>query len=349
MKSSFPFDILRPDAPTKPSFTVSEVPHRAKLDQNESPVDMPEEVKRNFLDALHEEKWNRYPQPKRYDEVKERFAAAIGQPKERVIITAGGDQMILLAFLAAGGIGRRARIFEPTYPMYAAYARMTQTEVDGVVLGADFDIESRGLGDDVDLLMLVSPNNPTGNGPGRALVSEALKRECLVFLDEAYADYAGESALDLVENHPNLLVGRSLSKSLLAGVRLGFGVGHPELINVLERLIFAPYNLNALQMIVASRFEVLKPHIDATVSRAITERHRVYKELSALGIRAWPSKANFILFETRDAAAVYSGLLSRGVRIRNVSSMPGLKQHLRVTIGTTEQNDLFLEAVAGPV
>ena len=97
------------------------------------------------------------------------------------------------------------------------------------MLGPDFELDAERLGDDVDILMLVTPNNPTGNGPGRDVILEALSRKCLVFVDEAYGDYAGETVADLVQNHPNLLIGRSLSKSLLAGVRLGFGVGHPDL------------------------------------------------------------------------------------------------------------------------
>ncbi|MCP4660861.1 MAG: histidinol-phosphate aminotransferase family protein [bacterium] len=346
MSREFPLDLLRPDAPTAPAFSVAQLPHRAKLDQNESPGDLPAEVKRTIADALVEARWNRYPQPQQYQEVKSRFAAAIGESPERVILTAGCDQMILLAFWAAGGPGRRARFFEPTYPIYGLYARTTQTEIDRVVLDADYDVAARGLGDPVDLLLLVSPNNPTGNGLDRALVREALGHRCLVFVDEAYGDYAGETVADLVAEHPNLLVGRSLSKSLLAGVRLGYGIGHPELITVLERLIFAPYHLSRWQLIMAAHHDLVLPHGSAMVRSVIGERERVQNRLRDLGVRFQPSRASFVLFEVEDAAATNRRLLERGIRIRDVSSLAGLGEHLRVTIGSREENDLFLAALA---
>jgi len=346
MGREFPIEILRPGSPTEPAFKVSEVPHVAKLDQNESAVDLPGDVKGEILEGLAEERWNRYPQPARYGRTKELFAAAIGQSPERVIITAGGDQLIQLAFWAAAGPGHRARIFEPTYPMFAAFARSTQTPVDSVVLGPDFDVAAHGLGDPVDLLNLVSPNNPTGNGPGRELVEEALVRPCLVFVDEAYADYSGESVIDLVRDHPNILVGRSLSKAALAGTRLGFGVGHPDLINVLERLLFAPYHLNALQLLIARHYDIIKPHLDSMVRTVTKERERVSGTLKKQGLKVWPSKANFVMFEVDSAKRTYGKLLEHGVRIRDVSSMPGMGEHLRVTIGTQKENDIFCEAIA---
>jgi histidinol-phosphate aminotransferase len=345
MSSDFPFELLRVGPPEPSTFTIAEIPHRAKLDQNESPVDVPVSVKQALAEAVAEAGWHRYPQPKRYREIKARFGEAIGQPAERIVLTVGCDQMILAAFWAAGGAGRRARIFEPTYPMFAAYARITETAVDRVVLGPDFDVAAQGLGDPVDLLCLVSPNNPTGNGPGRALVQQALARDCLVFVDEASADYAGETVLDLVDAHPNLLVGRSLSKATLAGVRLGFGVGHPDLIRVLEQLLFAPYHLNALQLVVADRYAEIQPHLAAMVRDVVAERERVTTALEALGLRVWPSRANFVLFAVEDAARVNGRLLEHGIRLRDVSGMHGMGEHLRVTIGTAADNDLFLEAI----
>jgi len=345
MTTDFPFSILRPDSPTEPAFTISEVSHRAKMDQNESPLDVPDEVKEAILGTLSDMKWNRYPQPKKYTEVKEAFAPLTGQKPENVILTVGGDQMILLAYLAVGGGGRSARVFLPTYPIIPAFGRTTLTKVDEVILGPDFDIAARGLGDDVHLLILVSPNNPTGNGPDRNLIKDALKRNCLVFLDEAYADYAGESAVDLVHEHPNLLVSRSLSKSLLAGVRLGYGIGHASIINVLERLIFAPYHLNALQLACALHYDLIKPGLDDLVSGIRAERERVQTALGNLAIRYWPSRANFVLFEVENAASTYKKLLEHGIRIRDVSRMQGMREHLRVTIGTPEENDMFLDAL----
>jgi histidinol-phosphate aminotransferase len=342
---SFPTSYLRPGSPTEPNFSVSQVPHKAKLDQNESPFELPREVKDAISRDLAATEWNRYPQPTEYAKIKRSFADSIGEDPDGIILTAGCDQLILLAFWAAGGPERSARIFEPAYPMFAAYAHTTQTELDRVVLGPDFDIQRQGLGNQVDLLFLVSPNNPTGDGPGRNLVLEALDRKSMIFVDEAYADYARQSSIDLVDRHPNLFVARSLSKSMLAHVRLGYGIGHPDLINVLERLIFAPYHLNAMQLAVARNFAIIKPHLSKMVTAVISERERVFDALGRLGIKTWPSKANFILFEVQNAARTYAALLDHGIRIRDVSGMPGMKEHLRVTIGTREENSLFLSTL----
>ncbi|MCP4198343.1 MAG: aminotransferase class I/II-fold pyridoxal phosphate-dependent enzyme [Proteobacteria bacterium] len=161
--------------------------------------------------------------------------------------------------------------------------------------------------------------------------------------------YKQTMVIDLVQDHPHLLVGRSLSKSLLAGVRLGFGIGHPALINVLERLLFAPYHLNHMQMLVAEHYHLIKPHLQSMVRGVVAERSRVETEIGQMGLTHWPSKANFTLFEVGNAKQTYQRLLDHGVRIRDVSSMPGMKEHLRVTIGTKEENNLFLNALSRSV
>ena len=146
MAPQLPTGILRPELTDQASFSVSEIPHRAKLDQNESPFDIPAEIKDQILSWLARSAWNRYPQPRHYVEVKERFAACLGLDPARVVLTAGCDQVIQLAYWVAGGQGRRARVFEPTYPMYNHYARITRTDLDRVVLGPDFAVADEGPG-----------------------------------------------------------------------------------------------------------------------------------------------------------------------------------------------------------
>jgi len=156
--------MLREDIKFKSSFTVSQKPFKAKLDQNESPYDLPEETKAYLLERVKEAAWNRYPQPLTYSRVKERFAAEIGVEPERVALTFGGDQTILSAFLIAGGPGRKAVVFEPTYPMFRHYAVATGTDADVVVLGEDYrPSPEHFLGKGYNLITFVSPNNPTGN------------------------------------------------------------------------------------------------------------------------------------------------------------------------------------------
>src|SRR5436190_15871809 len=130
---------LRPDLPPPGSFTVIEEPHRAKLDQNESAIDLPGELKRELAAELAARSWNRYPQPIEYREAKQKLATAIGVEPDSVALTVGCDQVIQAAFLLAGGGGRRARLFEPTYPYIGLMSRATGTLGEGVVLGEDVD------------------------------------------------------------------------------------------------------------------------------------------------------------------------------------------------------------------
>jgi len=345
MIESFPIELLRKNSPTQSSFIVSAIPCEAKLDQNESPVDLPEETKRLIADDLLIENWNRYPQPGTYNEIKNKFAESISQNPENIILTCGCDQMILLAFQAAGGAGRRATIFEPTYPMFNGFANITQTKLQRIVLGPDFDIESIPLNAPTDILFLVRPNNPTGGGPTRDYVEKAVKKKSLIFVDEAYADYSDDTVIDLLCEHPNLLIARSLSKSLLAGIRLGYGIGHPTLINVLEQLTFSPYHLNALQLSIAKHYSKIKPHLQTMITKVRSERDRVSKEIKKMGVKVWPSQANFVLFQVKDSVTTYQKLLNNKVRIRDVSKIPGMHHHLRVTIGTSKENNLFLNAL----
>lgn len=334
-------------------FGVAEVPGvRAKLDQNESAVDLPAELKRELAAELAAAAWNRYPQPAEYRAAKAALAAAIGVAPEQVALTVGCDQVIQAAFLMAGGAGRRARWWEPTYPYLALAARATGTEADVRVLGAGGALGTVDGGPRADLAVLVAPNNPTGEMPGDAAVRAALADPLrLVLLDEAYADFAGETRIGEVAVHDNLLVGRSLSKSLLAGVRLGFAVGHPAAVTAIERLYTAPYHLNLWQLRVAARYGDVLPHVRTAAAAVRAERQRVHDALAALGLRPLPSRGNFIMFSVPGAAAgratvLAARLAQSGVRVRDVSSLPGAGESLRVTVGTPAENALFLSTLA---
>jgi histidinol-phosphate aminotransferase len=202
------------------------------------------------------------------------------------------------------------------------------------------------------MVVLVAPNNPTGGSPSQRAVDAALDDEArLVFIDEAYADFAGETRIGEVEHHPNLVVGRSLSKALLADVRLGCVVAHPDIVGALEQIFTAPYHLNAMQLVVAERYADIAPHVEASVAAVVAERERVTVALTAMdGIDPHPSRANFVLFrvdgERQRSHAVYDALAKAGVRIRDVGGLPGLASYLRVTIGTAADNDAFLVELA---
>ena len=349
---------LRPDLPSEASFSVSELPHIAKLDQNESAVDLPEAFKREIAEELTRRAWSRYPQPREYQAARAALAEALGLPAGCVALTVGGDQVIQAAFLLAGGAGRRARWFEPTYPYVALAARVTGTTPDPIVLGPDvdarIDADAVNRGKRADLIVLVSPNNPTGGMPTRAAIDAALADETrLLLVDEAYADFTFPSTT-LVEEatwRPNLIVARSLSKSMCAAVRLGFAVAHPQIIATIDRMYTAPYHLNALQLRVAARYGEILPLVRAGAAAARSERDRVREALERMGrVDTRASQGNFLFFTIPGgvgaARSVHAQLARVGVRVRDVSGLPGAGESLRVTMGNREENDVFLARLA---
>ena len=338
---------LRPDLPPGYPFGVSQLPHRAKLDQNEAAVDLPDEVKRELAAELAAGAWNRYVQPADYARAKQALAATFGVPADSLAVTVGADQAIEAAFLCAGGPGRRARWFEPTYPYIGTAARRTFTEAEPVVLGRDIDrlIDAERVlaGPPVDLLALVSPNNPTGGLVSEPVLDAALSDpRRLVLVDEAYFEVSGWTSLARL-SAPNLIIVRSLSKSMLAGVHVGCAIAHPDVVAAIERLYTAPYHLDGWQLLCAERYPRLRPHVAAAASAARAERERVAAALRALDLAAFDGHANFIAFEIgARAGEVWRGLAEAGVRVRDLGGLPGLAGFLRVTIGSAADNDLFL-------
>jgi histidinol-phosphate aminotransferase len=323
--------------------TVSQLPCQAKLDQNESPLDLPRELKASLLDELAAADWNRYPQPTEYRTAKVGMAQALGLDPDTLSLTAGCDQAIQGAHFLAGGPGRRALVFEPTYPMLAHAGLMAGTEVERIALGPAYRIRPEHLtSGDHHLILIASPNNPTGELLAPDLLELALARSAMVFIDEAYYDLSGVTVAHLVPERPNLMIGRSCSKSLLAGMRLGFTISHPEVALRLDQLLTAPYHLGHAQLILARRFAELRPHVETSARAVIAERQRLESALSRLDLEVYPSRGNFLLIKLDRAAEVYQGLALAGIRIRYAPLIPGLEGHLRLTVGTTEQNDALL-------
>jgi len=336
--------LLREDVSFSPPFTVSELPHKAKLDQNEAPFDLPDEIKAILLEKLKENQWNRYPQPSAYVDAKEAFAKSIGFPPENLILTIGCDQLIQGIYLIAGGHERNALIFEPTYPMFSHAARFNQTNITRIQLAAE-EIPTKDHINETEhhIIFIVAPNNPTGTFPEEGVIETALSKNSLVFVDEAYVDFSKRTWSHLLEESPNLFIARSTSKSCMAGIRLGYGIGHPDIINAMEATFTAPYHLSCLQLVIAEHFDLIQPHLKEFADFIIAERERMANQFREMEISFIPSQGNFILFKVNNPSDIFRQLSESGVRIRSLHTIPGLSDYVRVTIGKKEENDLFLE------
>ena len=236
--------------------------------------------------------------------------------------------------------------------MFRMIAAICGVRFAGIPLKANFELDvERMLAalEEIEpaLVFLAYPNNPTGNLFDEHAIERVLeKAPGLVVIDEAYHAFAGRTFLDRLPQHANLLVMRTLSKSGLAGLRLGLVAGSDEWLRHVDK-VRLPYNVGVLTQLVTEQALQHQLLLDEQAAAIKTERTRLYDELKRTrGITPFPSEANFILFRTAAAATAYDGLKQRGVLVKNLhGSHPALEGCLRVTVGTPEENDRFLTAL----
>lgn len=305
---------------------------------------------------------NRYPER---DAVELRTALAgylsgsTGVPlaTENLWAANGSNEILQQLLQAFGGPGRRALGFEPSYSMHPIIAAGTQTDWIPCPRNADFSVDVQTAAREIaaqqpDLLFLTTPNNPTGGALSAADVRTLVQAtEGIVVIDEAYAEFSNEaSAVALIAEFPaQVVVVRTMSKAFaFAGGRLGYLAAAPAVIEALF-LVRLPYHLSALTQ--AAALAALRHSADtlATVAALIAERERVAETLQRNGYDVVESQANFLLFggfgsgeDTTGAPAVWQLFLDAGILLRDI----GIDGHLRVTIGTPDQNDQFLTQAA---
>jgi histidinol-phosphate aminotransferase len=199
-----------------------------------------------------------------------------------------------------------------------------------------------------DVVIVCSPNNPTGGcEPVPTIAALAEEAPGLVVVDEAYIEFAegSDTAVTLLPHYDNLVVVRTFSKAWsLAGVRIGYLLADPAIVAELAR-VRLPYNVSTITQAMGLAALEHAPETFDAVRSIVEERNRVGLELQAMGLLAYPSRANFVLFEVPDADRVFDGLLERDVLVRSYSNHPRLANCLRVTIGLAEENDAFLAAL----
>jgi len=263
----------------------------------------------------------------------------------------GSNEVMVQILQAFGGPGRTVLTFPPTYSMYPEYARTTHTELCTFARADDFSLDPAAAAAGVrrtapDVVILTSPNNPTGTAASGALLAALLEAAPgIVVVDEAYAEFArdpGETALSLLPEHPHLLVCRTMSKAFaLAGARVGYVAADPRVIDALQ-LVRLPYHLSAVTQATAIAALGHADELLAAVDLLRSERNRVVGWLRARGLTVADSDANFVLFgRFGDRHAVWQALLDRGVLIRET----GPAGWLRASIGTPAENDAFLAAL----
>ena len=322
---------------------------KVKLSSNELPYDLPDWLKEKVKKAVAEIPFNRYPNPFAA-ELREILAERWGVRPENIVLGNGSDELILYLTLAVGEPYEGVAYPVPTFPMYRVSAETVGRPIYEIPLQRDLDIDEKATEEVLEnykpsLLFISYPNNPTGNLFSRGKLERLRKKVPLMVGDEAYFDFSGETFLKEALEGENVVVLRTLSKIGLASLRVGALIGEESFVKEFFK-VKLPFNVTYPSQVAAKIVLTEgKEFIDWAVSKVISERERLLKELRKLkGVKVFPSSANFLLFKTPfEADKVHKRLLEKGVLVRNVSYLPNLEGCLRVNVGKPKENDIFLE------
>ncbi len=354
---------IRDELKGKSPYGAPQLDVPVQLNTNENPYPLPEPLVARIAERVAEAArgLNRYPDRDAVElrtELARYLTRTTGHPvaRENVWAANGSNEVLQQLLQAFGGPGRTAIGFEPSYSMHALIARGTGTGWISGPRDEDFRLDlaaaEQAIAENApDVVFVTSPNNPTGTAVEAETVvalydAAQAAKPSLVVVDEAYVEFSHRaSLLPLVEGRPNLVISRTMSKAFgAAGLRLGYLAAHPAVVDAVQ-LVRLPYHLSAVTQ--ATALAALE-HTDTLlgyVEQLKAERDRLVAELRAIGYEVTESDANFVQFGRFDGAegshAAWRKILDRGVLVRD-NGVPG---RLRVTAGTPEENDAFLDAV----
>lgn len=347
-------ELIRPEVLGMTSYPVQDARGLIKLDAMENPYRWPEEMIADWQEQLRQVEINRYPDPcaRRLSDVL-RVANHVPDGSD-IMLGNGSDELIQIILMGLAKEGATVLAPHPSFVMYRQIAASLGMSFVGVDLQADsFALDMSAMREAIQrrqpsVIFLAYPNNPTGNCFATEDVVEILRlAPGLVVVDEAYAPYATTSFMSALTEFPNLLVMRTLSKLGLAGLRLGFLVGHPAWIGQFDKLRL-PYNINILTQVTAE-FALGKQSVfDGQIANLIQQRESLSRQLEEVGMEVFPSQANFVTFRVvgQDADTVFADIKKAGVLIKNLNHAGGLLRNcLRVTVGLHEENHAFMEGL----
>lgn len=291
-----------------------------------------------------------YPDPNS-DRLKQAVADYYGVSTAQVFVGNGSDEVLAHAFHGLFQHGQPLLFPDVTYSFYPVYCGLYGIPYEALPLDEQFQIRVEDYARPNGGIIFPNPNAPTGCALGLAAIERLLKAnpDTVVLVDEAYIDFGGETAISLVNQYPNLLVSQTLSKSRsLAGLRVGLAVGHPDLIEALERIknSFNSYPLDRMAITGAAAAFEDQAYFQQTCQAVITSREALVSAMTGLGFEVLPSAANFVFARhpQHDAAELAAALREHGVIVRHFKQ-PRIAQFLRITIGAPEMNQALLDAL----
>ncbi len=337
------------------AYNVEPIPAEVILDANELALDLPDKLRKRMDAAMAGASLGRYPDPDA-GELCRAIAKKEGCEPGEILLGNGSDEVIQALIAAVCDPDDKIFTVTPTFSMYRQIATYLNVETVEEELDENWDVNSGEMLMAIDeanpkIIFIASPNNPTGNTFNRdALASIMNTAEGLIVIDEAYVDYADRSIGLLYKERANVAIIRTLSKTGLAGIRLGYLLADERLIAEVNK-VRLPYNINSLTQEVATQafnnWDSFAPLFD----KVKAEREKMFTKLFVLkGVTPYPSQANFILMKIDDdAEAIFNLLIENGVRVRWFKGSGRLDDCFRVTVGTEEENARFIKALSGAI
>jgi histidinol-phosphate aminotransferase len=346
--------LIKSSVRNQAAYTLAAPTARRKLNQNESPFDFPPELKRQVLERVAAQPWQRYPEfaP---PELLALLADHYGWVADGVLVGNGSNELIQSTLSVTLGAGDRVVAPSPTFSLYRLLTAVLGGHYVPVPLGDGFVFDVDSLIDaaqreNARVVVLNSPNNPTGSALPEGAVERILSQtEALVVCDEAYQDFGGPSAIRLLAHSSRLVVLRTFSKAFgLAGLRFGLALAHPAVTREIAKGKL-PYNVNVVTLAAARTALDHAPMLTARTGQVIAVRDRFVAQLGkASGLKVYPTAANFVLIRSLSLPAkeLFRRLLDDyGILVRDVSDSAHLSECLRISIGTSEDMDAVIDAL----
>ncbi len=317
-----------------------------KLNTNENPYP-PSPAAMEVLRTLDSEWLRRYPDPFA-NEFRQAASDALGVPADWIIVGNGSDDLLNVIIRACAELGRKVVYPTPTYVLYQTLTEVQVAEPVEVPYGEDYALPIEELvAANGAVTLIATPNSPSGHSVSIANLRElAARLSGVLVIDEAYVDFADQTALPLVKEFDNVIVTRTLSKGYsLAGLRLGFGIANPTLLSGLFK-VKDSYNIDAIACAIGAAAMRDQPYKNSCAERVKSSRSTLFSDLKNLGFGLWESQANFLLTQppTGNAEQLYLALKEQGILVRYFNRS-GLSDKLRITIGTDEQNQQLFEVL----
>ncbi|HZK40418.1 MAG TPA: histidinol-phosphate transaminase [Atribacterota bacterium] len=338
-------------------YDPNEIPYKVKLNANENPYGLPEEIIEEILWKAKNLKYSRYPNANSV-KLSEAVSAFWGLTRDNIVIGNGSDELIDYLIKAFSEKERKVITTAPSFAMYKIYSIVNGSNFVQIPLSqSNFSLNEDKILEEAkkensSIVFLAYPNAPTGNYFAEDKIIKIIEESgCLVVVDEAYYEFGKKTFVPLISRYDNLVILRTFSKAYsLAGLRVGYLLSNPEIINEIRK-VKSPFNVNTFSQLAAQVVFENKEILKDNIEKIIRERKRLIDRINEITpFKAHPSQTNFVLVEVgskEDTDLVYNNLLEQGILVQTVSDpvFSSSRYFLRITVGNKKENDILIDGL----